>query len=51
MIEYAFCERNAIEQEILRDQFDNPVSKILNKISNFGKNRKYFGSLTKINYI
>ena len=51
MIEYAFCERNAIEQEILRDQFDNPISKILNNISNFGKNRKYFGSLTKIKYI
>lgn len=51
MIEYAFCERNAIEQEIKRDAFDNPISKILNNIKNFGKNRKYFGSLTKINYI
>lgn len=49
MIEYAFCERNAIQREIERnEEKNNPILNILNKIERVKDNRMRFGSLTKI---
>lgn len=51
MIEYAFCERNAIKREIERnEEKNNPILNILNKIERVKDNRMRFGSLTKIAY-
>lgn len=50
MIEYAFCERNAIAKEIEREANEDKKSpfSILNRIERISENRMRFGSLTKI---
>ena len=51
MIEYAFCERNAIAREIERnEEKDKSILNILKKIERVSDNRMRFGSLTKIAY-
>lgn len=51
MIEYAFCERNAIKREIERnEEKDKSILNILKKIERVNDNRMRFGALTKIAY-